>query len=135
MVRSGGNGAKPETKQSQSDASSKESMELFFFNLFCDNFMKNIGETRIVLEQKHTGMLNDIIENLHKLSAYATEMVQRNGLTFKDLAQSEQDLFVGEFLRQIDIFAEKVRQSFDMITPEQEKKLFEAYAKPRSTDN
>jgi hypothetical protein len=117
------------------DASSRDSMELFFFNLFNDNFMRSIGPTRELLEQKYSGMLSDITENLHKLSAYAADMVHRNGLTFKNLAQEEQHIFTGEFLRQIDVFAEKVRESFDGITPEQEKKLLEAYAKPRATDN
>jgi len=97
--------------------------------------MRGIGPTRLVLEQKHTGMLSDMIDNLHKVSAYAADMVQRQGLAFKDLAQEEQDIITGEFLRQIDAFAEKVRESFHEITPEQEKKLLEAYAKPRSTDN
>jgi len=110
-------------------------MELFFFNLFSDNFMRSIGPTREVLEQRHPAMLSDMIDNLHKVSAYAADMVQRQGLTFRDLAQEEQDIIAGEFLRQIDMFADKVRESFDEITPEQEKKLLEAYAKPRSTDN
>jgi len=123
------------TTTAATDASSRESMELFFFNLFSDNFMRGIGPTRLVLEQKHTGMLSDMIDNLHKVSAYAADMVQRQGLAFKDLAQEEQDIITGEFLRQIDAFAEKVRESFHEITPEQEKKLLEAYAKPRSTDN
>jgi hypothetical protein len=122
-------------KQAPPKTSSKEAMELFFFNLFSDNFMRGIGPARTVLEQKHTGMLSDIIDNLHKVSAHAVDMIQRQGLTFADLAQEAQDIFVGEFLRQIDAFAEKVRESFDGITPEQEKKLLDAYAKRRSSDN
>jgi hypothetical protein len=117
------------------DSSSRESMELIFFNMFNDNFMRSIGPTRVVLEQKHPAMLSEIIENLHKVSAYAADMVLRQGLTFRNLAQEEQDIIAGEFLRQIDMFAEKVRGSFDEITPEQEKKLLAAYEKPRSRDN
>lgn len=123
------------TTTAATDTSSRESMELIFYNMFSDNFMRSIGPTRMVLEQRHPAMLSDIIENLHKVSAYAADMVQRQGLTFGDLAQQEQDIIAGEFLRQIDVFAENVRQSFDGITPDQEKKLLEAYAKPRSTDN
>ena len=135
MAYSSDNNTESATKQPQTDASSRDSMELFFFNLFSDNFMRSIGPVRMILEQKHTGMLSDIINNLHKLSVYATDMVQRQGLTFKDLTQEEQDIFVGEFLRQIDVFAEKVQDSFNNITPEQEKKLLEAYANPRPSDN
>jgi hypothetical protein len=135
MADFGDNGTKPSATQSRVGATSQESMEFFFFNLFKDNFMNSIGKTRIVLEQKHPGMLSDIITNIHKLSDYAADMVQRQGLIFKDLVREEQDIFVGEFLRQINVFAEKVKQSFDEITPDQEKKLLEAYAKPRPTDN
>ena len=123
------------TTTAATDASSRETMELVFFNMFSDSFMRSIGPTRMVLEQRHPAMLSDIIENLHKVSAYAADMVHRQGLTFKDLAQEEQNIIAGEFLRQIDVFADKVRESFDEITPEQEKKLLEAYAKPRVTDN
>ena len=123
------------TTTAATDTSSRESMELIFFNMFSDNFMRGIGPTRLILEQRHPAMLSEIIENLHKVSAYAADMVLRQGLTFRDLAQEAQDVFVGEFLRQIDAFADKVRESFDEITPEQEKKLLEAYAKSRSSDN
>jgi hypothetical protein len=123
------------TMTAATDASSRETMELVFFNMFSDSFMRSIGPTRMVLEQRHPAMFSDIIENLHKVSAYAADMVHRQGLTFKDLAQEEQNIIAGEFLRQIDVFADKVRESFDEITPEQEKKLLEAYAKPRVTDN
>ncbi len=135
MASSAKNKTKPAARQTQLDAASRDTMELFFFNLFSDNFMKSIGPTLEILEQKHTGMLSDLINNLHKLSNYAADMVQRQGLTFKDLTQEEQDIFVGEFLRQIDVFAEKVRDSFNNITPEQEKKLLDAYATPRPSDN
>ncbi len=42
---------------------------------------------------------------------------------------------IGVICHLLFTFADKVRESFDEITPEQEKKLLEAYAKSRSTDN
>jgi hypothetical protein len=135
MAQSADKGTKPAAKQSRKNTSSRDSMEVFFFNLFSDSFMRSIGPTRMVLEQKYAGMLSDIIDNLHKLSAHAADMVQRQGLVFGDLNQEEQNIFTGEFLRQIDVFADKVRESFEEITPEQEEKLLKAYAKPRPSDN
>jgi hypothetical protein len=119
----------------QTETSARDAMELFFFNLFSDNFMNRIGTVRQVLEQKYPGMLSDIVNNLHSLSSHATDMIQRQGLTFADLAREAQDIFVGEFLRQIDVFAANVEEAFTNITPAQEKKLLKAYAKPRPTDN
>ena len=120
------------TQRDNSTASARsprEVMELFFFNLFQDNFMQSIGPVRSMLKEKHPGLLEEITANLHKLSAHAADMIQRQGLTFQDLAQSEQDLFTGEFLRQIGAFAEKVRESFENITPDQEQKLVDHYTR------
>ena len=119
----------------QTETSSREAMELFFFNLFSDNFMNRISPVRQLLEQKYPGMLSDIINNLHNLSTHATDMIQRQGLTFASMAREAQDLFVGEFLRQIDVFAANVEEAFTNITPAQEKKLLKAYAGRRATDN
>ncbi|GEM_PF-6212254 len=119
----------------QTETASRDAMELFFFNLFSDNFMNRIGPVRQLLEQKYPGMLSDIINNLHNLSTHATDMIQRQGLTFASMAREAQDLFVGEFLRQIEVFADNVEEAFTNITPAQEKKLLKAYARPRATDN
>lgn len=116
-------------------SASMDTMELIFFNMFNDRFMYHIGPTRRLLEEKYPGMLADIIENLHKISHYAVDMVHRQGLTFQELDQEAQDIFTNEFFRQIDSFADKVSESFESITPEQEQQLLEAYATPRPTDN
>ncbi len=67
------------TTTAATDTSSRESMELIFFNMFSDNFMRGIGPTRMVLEQRHPAMLSEIIENLHKVSAYAADMSSAPG--------------------------------------------------------
>ncbi len=121
--------------QDQAGAQSKESLEIFFFNMFNDRFMCNIDPTRQRLEQKFPAMLSEIVENLHKVSAHAADMIYRQGITFKDLGPEAQEVFLSEFLRQIDSFADKVRESFEDITPEQEQKLLAAYAKKSTTDN
>jgi len=119
----------------QPDAASRDSMEEFFFNIFNGHFLHSIGQTGNLLNEKFTGLLSDIIENLHRLSKHASDMVRRQGLTFNSLSQEEQSIFINEFLRQIDVFADKVTASFEALTPEQEKKLLEAYSAPRPTDN
>lgn len=135
MAYANDSSAGPAGSTDAASAGSKETMELIFFNMFNDRFTYNIGPTRQVLEEKYPGMLSDIIENLHNVSQYAAEMVHRQGLTFQELDQEAQEIFMNEFFRQIDSFADKVRESFESITPEQEQKLLEAYAKPRPTDN
>lgn len=107
----------------------------YFFTVFTERFMERIDDVKPVLEEKFPALLKDFVNNLHRLSQHAADMLEGQQITFSDLAESEQTVFLNQFVQHIDGFAMKVHESISGITPEQEDKLRAAYDGRRSQDN
>lgn len=107
----------------------------YFFTVFTDRFMEMIDEVKPVLEEKFPELLKDFVNNMHRLSRHAADMLEQQQITFADLGDAEQTVFMNQFMKHIDSFAMKVHESINEITPEQEAKLRAAYDGRRSREN